>query len=197
MERWKAEDSVQPIDVIGVSKENGRAGDTLGCRLLPSGFTRAPMHMQPVSIAIIGAPVGAWALYGCLSLAGVSNEAAVTAGTAWAVFWMAMARFGTHRGGVAGSMLGGAIVTSLFAPLPIYLLTIASAWLSFVPVGVGLPMFTTLCSAAPLLFWIMALKPRRRRQPTAPLMVMQFTQYNPRQPAASLPPRNSTMRRAV
>jgi hypothetical protein len=155
------------------------------------------MQLRPLYISIIGAPVAAWALYGCLVLGAVQPDVAGIAAIAWGSCWIVIARLGSGRGGVSASMRGGAILTSLFLPLPVYVLTLSAEWLGFLPVSVGLPMFAMLCSAAPLLFWSMALRPRRRRRNSQPMMVMQFNHFEPRASAGSIPPRTSTMRRIV
>lgn len=94
-------------------------------------------------------------------------------------------------------MRGGAIITSLFLPVPTYLLTIAAQWLAFLPASVGLPMFGILCSSAPLFFWSLTLKSQRRRRNSGPMLVMDWHHYDSNAPAGSIPPRTSSMRRAM
>ena len=147
------------------------------------------MQIRPRTIAIVGAPLAAWALFGCLTLSGMAPDYAGAIAFAWAFFWILIARIASGRGGVPGSMRRGAIVASLFCPLPVYLLSLAADGLAVLPSQVGLPMFATLFGTAPLLLWLLSLRPRRKGRNSGPLMVMQWHEYDPHAPAGSIPPR--------
>ncbi len=155
------------------------------------------MPIRPRALAVIGAPLAGWALFGCLTLAEVGTESAGALAVLWSVFWVAAGWLGTRRGGLTASLRGGAIVTSLLLPVPTYLLTLGAAWLALVPSAVGLPMFAILCSSAPLFFWSLTVKSKRRQRNSGPMMVMDWHHYDSQAPAGSIPPRNSSMRRAI
>jgi hypothetical protein len=141
--------------------------------------------------------MAAWAFFGCLALADVSSANATALAVVWAALWIALGWVGTQRSGVTASMRAGAILTSMFLPIPVYLLTVASAWLTLIPSSAGLPMFALLCSSAPMFFWSLTLKNRRRRRHSGPMLVMSWHHYQSKAPESAIPPRTSQFRRAI
>ncbi|HEX9484441.1 MAG TPA: hypothetical protein VF929_07660 [Gemmatimonadaceae bacterium] len=151
-----------------------------------------PISMRSNAAAILGAPIASWALYSCLSLVPISADVAGVLAVAWGVFWLGLAQFSAVRSVRHGMRptRAAAIFTSLFLPVPVYALTIASDMLEFVPVSVALPMFATLCASAPLLLWIMSFRPRGRRRASMPVVAVEWKQYTPSAPKGVIPPRS-------
>src|SRR4051812_9214148 len=118
---------------------------------------------------IVGAPFAGWALFGCLCLMGADVGLAGTLGMTWAIVWIGVSWLGTRRAGVSGAMQSGAILTSLFLPIGIYFMSLGTSWLLGIPEDATVPMFAVLLSSAPLYFWTLAVRTRRRRRASGPM----------------------------
>ena len=162
--------------------------------------------MHSKSAVILGAPLACWGLFGCLTLLGQSADAAGLGALVWGVVWLAVAHIGrkpralsrdrkyARRRG-ARSVWNGAVLTSVFLPLPVYLAALLLEYMGLAQVSVTVPLFAVLCVPAPLALWWMAIWPAVApvEETLAPLG---WREYRPQVPAGIIPPRNSSMRRA-
>ena len=176
------------------------------CRPFPlSGY-----HHALQAAAILGAPIACWALYGCLMMAEVNADIAGALAVIWGVPWLALAHFGhaprwvtrTRRSGRRyGSRTGrahwnGAVLASLFIPVPIYFVTVIFEWTNLMPISAALPMVAILASAAPAAFWWIALTPPPPHEEGVVLPIARVRNV-PDARRSVIPPRTTAVRRAV
>lgn len=161
--------------------------------------------MPTATIAILGSPFACWAMYGCLEMLGLTGLPAVVAAIAWGVVWLAVAHLGrdsvlvrrrrSMRGrGVPGGrgVWSGAVLGSLFLPLPAYVITLLLEQLELVPVAVALPVLAILSLPAPTALWWMTLWPAAMEDEM--LRPIGWRRLTPHAPSSAIPPRNGPRR---
>lgn len=140
--------------------------------------------MRSSTSIILGGPIASWALYGCLTLAGLSWHAAGAIALAWGALWIGLSQL--H--GVARRIsretrasrrairrrLMNAILATLFVPLPVYILALVLQWFALAPAAVMVTMMATLLVPVPFMFWWAAFKPAEPRDENMmPVLVYQ------------------------
>lgn len=172
--------------------------------LRPFGCPPTSVTMRTATIAILGSPFACWAMYGCLTLLGIGAMPAAVAAIVWGVLWLAIVHLGRNasllrrrrsmRGrGVPGGrgVWTGAVLSSLFLPLPLYLLTALADRTQLAPVAVALPVLALLALPAPTALWWMTLWPVAQRDEEV-LRPIGWRRYTPHASSASIPPRGGT-----
>src|SRR5262249_51765919 len=149
------------------------------------------MRFHHRSLTIIASPIAAWALFACLTLIGVGSDVSGIGAVVWGVLWIGVAWVRVRSGGLSGSLRGGAIGATLLVPVPVFLLTELVDILASIPASVAVPMFSVLCSAAPLLLWTLTLRQKQGRRRSEPMLVIPWHQYDPHAPAGAIPPRTT------
>ena len=164
--------------------------------------------MRSKTAIILGAPLACWGLFGCLVLLGQNADVAGAISVIWGALWLALVHFrrtphwtasdrrqGTRRSG--RTVWNGAVLASLFLPLPVYFLALCFEYIGLAQVTLTIPMFAVLGLPAPAALWWMALWPVTDRDEVT-LVPMGWRHYTPAAPAGVIPPRNSgLLRRAM
>jgi hypothetical protein len=161
--------------------------------------------MRTVTLAILGAPFAAWALHGCLALLGLGELPAIAAAVVWGAAWLTVAHLGpntrllrrrrgdTSRGAPGGrGVWTGAVLTSLFLPLPVYGLGVALEWLDVAPASLTLPLLLMLALPAPGAMWGMLLWPGTSDREGEIIKPLGWRRYTPHAPSGVIPPRQGS-----
>lgn len=157
--------------------------------------------MRTVPLAILGAPFAAWALYGCLAILGVAAPAAVVLAALWGVLWLAIVHLGPawkllrrRRGaGMRGAPGGrgawsGAVLCSLFLPIPVYVASVGLEWLEFAPAALTLPLLAMLAIPLPAALWWMLLWPSSTDREGEIIHPLGWRRFTPHAPSGVIPP---------
>lgn len=125
-------------------------------------------HMRSNISAVLGSPIASWALFGCLTLAGLSWQTAGALALAWGAFWIGLsqldglARWISRRTRAprrsVRRRVRDAILATLFLPLPVYVLALVIDWFALAPNSVTVTMLAMLVVPVPLVFWWAALR---------------------------------------
>ncbi len=129
--------------------------------------------MRSSTSIILGGPIAAWALYGCLTLAGLSWHAAGTIALAWGALWIGLSQLHglarrisretrASRRAIRRRLMN-AILATLFVPLPVYMLALVLQWFALAPAAVTVIMLATLVVPVPFILWWAVLKPAEPR----------------------------------
>jgi hypothetical protein len=135
--------------------------------------------MRSSVIAILGTPLACWGVLGCLNLLGVPGSTAIVGTVLWGMFWLTVVHVGRSprfnaryrrdyrgRGSRNGRQLwNSAVASSLFLPLPVYLLSAMFELLHIAPSALTIPIFALLALPAPLSLWWMVVSPAERLWP--------------------------------
>jgi hypothetical protein len=160
--------------------------------------------MRTATIAILGSPFACWALHGCLEIMGVADGRAILVSIAWGILWLAVAHIGgrvrlarlmrvdqpIRRRGARGGrgMWAGAVLSSCFLPLPVWLLTLLFDRLHIAPASMMLPVFALLALPVPTALWCMLLRPSSDGNEEI-MRPLGWRRYTPHAPAGVIPPR--------
>ena len=165
-----------------------------------SPLTLAPMRTFP--LAILGAPFASWALYGCLAGLGAPSTVAVVLAALWGAFWLAVVhlgptsklfrkRLGSGARGTPGGRgtWSGAVLCSLFVPIPIYALATLLEWADVAAAPLTLPLLAMLAVPFPGALWWMLLWPSSTDREGEIIHPLGWRRYTPHAPSAVVPPR--------
>ncbi|MEP6617816.1 MAG: hypothetical protein ABJE47_00820 [bacterium] len=146
-------------------------------------------------------------MFGCLVLLGQNADASGIISVIWGVLWLALVHFrrpphwtardrrpSNRRSG--RTVWNGAVLASLFLPLPVYLLALFFESIGLAQVTLTIPLFAVLALPAPAALWWMALWPVTARDEIV-LVPSGWRHFTPQAPVGVIPPRNSGMRRAI
>ena len=163
--------------------------------------------MRSKTAIILGTPIACWGLFGCLMLLGQNADVAGVAAGMWGALWLALVHFRkpphwtardrgrtNRRGG--RTVWNGAVLASLFLPLPVYFLALFFERIGIAQVALTIPLFAVLGLPAPATLWWMALVPSAERDEVM-LVPLGWRPFTPHAPSSAIPPRTPGMRRAV
>ena len=161
--------------------------------------------MRTIPLAILGAPFAAWALYGCLAILGAEAPVAVVLAALWGLLWLAIAHLGPtarlfrrRRGaGSRGTPGGrgawsGAVLCSLFLPIPVYAASVTLEWLRVAPAGFALPLLAMLALPLPAALWWMVLWPSSTDREGEIIHPLGWRRFTPHAPSVVIPPRKGS-----
>ena len=165
--------------------------------------TRTRLTMRTSTLAIIAAPLACWAVLGGAAQMGMDERVAVAAAVLWGALWLTIAHAGrglysasrrSSRGrggdGTTRSIWRATVLSSMLAPIPVYLLSVLFDRLAIAPASVTLPMFAMLALPVPASLWWTVLCPAADldEESIAPIG---WHRYTPCAPLAVIPPRGS------
>jgi hypothetical protein len=157
--------------------------------------------MRTISLAILGAPFAAWAMYGCLAILGIPGPAAATIAVLWSVLWLAVAHRGPaskwlrrRRAGARGGhgAWSGALLCSYFLPVPVYASSALLEWIQLASAGVTLPVIAMLALPLPAALWWMLLWPSSTDVEGEIIHPLGWRRFTPHAPSGVIPPSRSS-----
>jgi hypothetical protein len=161
--------------------------------------------MRTIPLAILGAPFASWALTGCLAALGVPSVAAVGLAALWGALWLVVVhlgpasklfrrRLGSGARGTPGGRGGwsGAVLCSLYLPIPVYALAVLLEWADVASASLTLPVLAILAAPLPAALWWMLLWPSSTDREGEIIHPLGWRRYTPHVPNAVIPPRKTS-----
>jgi hypothetical protein len=156
--------------------------------------------MRTITLAILGAPFAAWAMYGCIAILGLPAPAGVVLAALWGALWLAVAHLGPtsklfrRRRGTRGGRgaWSGAVLCSFFLPVPLYALSILVEWIDVAPASLTLPLLAMLAVPLPASLWWMLLWPSSTDVEGEIIHPLGWRRYTPHAPSGVIPGEGSS-----
>ena len=161
--------------------------------------------MRTIPLAIIGAPLAAWALHACLLVLGMPATGAVVLAIAWGAGWLTIVHLGPgarlfrrRRGGAMRAAPGGrgawagAVLGSFFLPIPVYAVSFALEWARVASAALTLPLVAMLAVPFPAALWWMLLFQEPDDRDGEIIHPLGWRRFTPHVPTRLVPPRKGS-----